>query len=100
MLFRSLGVVPVRFAELPEAAPQRVQAAGGHVDRAEAAVGRVIDGAELLRPPAGERLRLVAAGQEGQFVRVALADRRQRSEEHTSELQSIMRNSYAVFCLK
>src|SRR3546814_5897066 len=25
---------------------------------------------------------------------------RLRSEEHTSELQSIMRNSYAVFCLK
>src|SRR3546814_7945387 len=28
----------------------------------------------------------------------ALIDR--RSEEHTSELQSLMRNSYAVFCLK
>src|SRR3546814_10793091 len=26
--------------------------------------------------------------------------RSQRSEEHTSELQSLMRNSYAVFCLK
>src|SRR3546814_8628505 len=26
--------------------------------------------------------------------------RRHRSEEHTSELQSLMRNSYAVFCLK
>src|SRR3546814_7170597 len=26
--------------------------------------------------------------------------RRTRSEEHTSELQSLMRNSYAVFCLK
>src|SRR3546814_6019700 len=26
--------------------------------------------------------------------------RTQRSEEHTSELQSLMRNSYAVFCLK
>src|SRR3546814_2674428 len=26
--------------------------------------------------------------------------RRKRSEEHTSELQSLMRNSYAVFCLK
>src|SRR3546814_7202009 len=26
--------------------------------------------------------------------------RRVRSEEHTSELQSLMRNSYAVFCLK
>src|SRR3546814_4875733 len=25
---------------------------------------------------------------------------RERSEEHTSELQSLMRNSYAVFCLK
>src|SRR3546814_6655861 len=24
----------------------------------------------------------------------------QRSEEHTSDLQSLMRNSYAVFCLK
>src|SRR3546814_5864632 len=24
----------------------------------------------------------------------------ERSEEHTSELQSLMRNSYAVFCLK
>src|SRR3546814_7860944 len=26
--------------------------------------------------------------------------RNTRSEEHTSELQSLMRNSYAVFCLK
>src|SRR3546814_1772624 len=26
--------------------------------------------------------------------------RRVRSEEHTSELQSLMRTSYAVFCLK
>src|SRR3546814_7004838 len=28
------------------------------------------------------------------------AQRRRRSEEHTSELQSLMRISYAVFCLK
>src|SRR3546814_4972596 len=28
------------------------------------------------------------------------SDRSQRSEEHTSELQSLMRISYAVFCLK
>src|SRR3546814_3570629 len=28
------------------------------------------------------------------------ADEDQRSEEHTSELQSLMRISYAVFCLK
>src|SRR3546814_5723550 len=29
-----------------------------------------------------------------------LVDSEQRSEEHTSELQSLMRISYAVFCLK
>src|SRR3546814_3115969 len=29
-----------------------------------------------------------------------VADYRVRSEEHTSELQSLMRISYAVFCLK
>src|SRR3546814_1030319 len=32
--------------------------------------------------------------------RVVLAERDGRSEEHTSELQSLMRISYAVFCLK
>src|SRR3546814_3341227 len=31
---------------------------------------------------------------------IAGASRRPRSEEHTSELQSLMRISYAVFCLK
>src|SRR3546814_10733370 len=31
---------------------------------------------------------------------LAEARMRQRSEEHTSELQSLMRISYAVFCLK
>src|SRR3546814_6768750 len=39
----------------------------------------------------------------GRDVRAAQARRRQwliRSEEHTSELQSLMRISYAVFCLK
>src|SRR3546814_13503181 len=30
----------------------------------------------------------------------ALPERPNRSEEHTSELQSLMRISYAVFCLK
>src|SRR3546814_2298949 len=29
-----------------------------------------------------------------------IVDAGERSEEHTSELQSLMRNSYAVFCLK
>src|SRR3546814_6811545 len=32
--------------------------------------------------------------------RTLVVRRQQRSEEHTSELQSLMRISYAVFCLK
>src|SRR3546814_10616709 len=38
---------------------------------------------------------LISAATGGKF-----ADGRGRSEEHTSELQSLMRISYAVFCLK
>src|SRR3546814_1944540 len=34
------------------------------------------------------------------FTGVASPTSSARSEEHTSELQSLMRNSYAVFCLK
>src|SRR3546814_9005364 len=42
-------------------------------------------------------------GGDRRTVRRRIADRRhlaERSEEHTSELQSLMRISYAVFCLK
>src|SRR3546814_954313 len=35
-----------------------------------------------------------------QFHRLFEAGHEERSEEHTSELQSLMRISYAVFCLK
>src|SRR3546814_1329176 len=50
-------------------------------------------------PAVGDRavaVRRTAIGARGQSA----AQPRQRSEEHTSELQSLMRNSYAVFCLK
>src|SRR3546814_4857555 len=44
----------------------------------------------------GMRLgRMAIGGLEGDE-----AARKARSEEHTSELQSLMRSSYAVFCLK
>src|SRR3546814_9230577 len=47
------------------------------------------------RPGSCQRARGTAA------KRAAAADRlHDRSEEHTSELQSLMRISYAVFCLK
>src|SRR3546814_5528258 len=36
----------------------------------------------------------------GKLPRLGRGVEGERSEEHTSELQSLMRNSYAVFCLK
>src|SRR3546814_6236665 len=42
-------------------------------------------------------VRESAVGRDRQFERIEKAG---RSEEHTSELQSLMRISYAVFCLK
>src|SRR3546814_3299935 len=51
-----------------------------------------------------DRIDKVAAGvgqrQHLCFGRLGLQQERGRSEEHTSELQSLMRSSYAVFCLK
>src|SRR3546814_1254280 len=51
--------------------------------------------ARFLPPPGG-------AFRAGPFlvIRKALFDTTSRSEEHTSELQSLMRISFAVFCLK
>src|SRR3546814_10034667 len=48
---------------------------------------------EIGRPRVGAPAKLAVPAM-NQFVR------QQRSEEHTSELQSLMRISYAVFCLK
>src|SRR3546814_4958845 len=47
------------------------------------------------RQPSGEQCRVREVRRRG---RLCGADA--RSEEHTSELQSLMRISYAVFCLK
>src|SRR3546814_4007661 len=51
---------------------------------------------------AGEERRAVAGAGAGSLALDARARGRGavRSEEHTSELQSLMRISYAVFCLK
>src|SRR3546814_3107126 len=45
-------------------------------------------------------LRYQAVGIGSEIVAVVRGDAVARSEEHTSELQSLMRISYAVFCLK
>src|SRR3546814_6779858 len=36
---------------------------------------------------------------QAEWTVIVMSDPRRRSEEHTSELQSLMRISYAVFCL-
>src|SRR3546814_7013883 len=59
-----------------------ILAARAALDRLEARRAR-LPAAERGLPDAERRLR-----------------QRARSEEHTSELQSLMRTSYAVFCLK
>src|SRR3546814_5215372 len=77
----------------PAAAPpagrigQAARAVAGAAAAVEHARGR---GARTRDPdPAGACDRIPGLGHQ-----------RQRSEEHTSELQSLMRISYAVFCLK
>src|SRR3546814_1861050 len=47
-------------------------------------------------PGGGDRLALRTQGRQASAVRNVGGE---RSEEHTSELQSLMRISYAVFCL-
>src|SRR3546814_9825529 len=67
------------------------------------------DRSALFMVPAGERLeaRYLARSEidqrleiEPQLVTLDRPPEFRRSEEHTSELQSLMRISYAVFCLK
>src|SRR3546814_5664536 len=60
-------------------------------------LGRLRDGRRLAPAVDRDALRRRAADQR---PRLPVAERSQlRSEEHTSELQSLMRISYAVFCL-
>src|SRR5690606_38950682 len=67
-------VLPAGLADLPERGTQRVEAGGGHVDGAEPAMGGMVRRAELLCPPAGERLGLVATREKRELLRVAGAD--------------------------
>src|SRR3546814_5800426 len=67
----------------------------------------VVDDDERIREALGELLashdmRAITFGSAGDYERADKPDVPSclRSEEHTSELQSLLRNSYAVFCLK
>src|SRR3546814_6320315 len=63
--------------------------------RAQAAAAKPHHGAEAAGPDQGHAEAEGEAAEDGAGPAEA-----RRSEEHTSELQSLMRISYAVFCLK
>src|SRR3546814_10371272 len=77
---------------------------GATLGHAGAAHALVMLAAALESAQAGERILLASFGQGCDLllfeVTAAIGSVKPRSEEHTSELQSLMRNSYAVFCLK
>src|SRR3546814_3701439 len=52
---------------------------------------------DVVTTMSGQTVEVINTDAEGRLV---LCDAITRSEEHTSELQSLMRISYAVFCLK
>src|SRR3546814_9773167 len=84
----------------PDPARRDLRAVGQRCRTARAArrTGRILVDSRCRRPT-----RCDAAGVHGQDRQNAIAGRIRtgvRSEEHTSELQSLMRISYAVFCLK
>src|SRR3546814_422294 len=98
LLLRRLAPISCRQASIlpPRAARHFEHAAAISRNLEEAQGGRLLRGALRQRelPPATLDAGKAVLGLDG------LADFLVRSEEHTSELQSLMRISYAVFCLK
>src|SRR3546814_2280137 len=72
---------------------------GGPIAKNPAVAGfaRKLEAASAVRTGRGEPVR-TARKRRSQALYLSLVSL--RSEEHTSELQSLMRISYAVFCLK
>src|SRR3546814_5934651 len=71
----------------------RASIAGQH------AVGLTASQAQALRSYIARKYK-IAHSVAGALINTAFVVAKERSEEHTSELQSLMRISYAVFCLK
>src|SRR3546814_10786224 len=97
-------------SDLDTLRPQRCRQRGAALHVLDALMRQPVHDIEVQRPDAGRTQRACRAGRhlEGlypvdRFLHVAvhvLHAETGRSEEHTSELQSLMRISYAVFCLK
>src|SRR3546814_8627514 len=72
---------------------------GPYATRADAEIARV-EAARVGKYDGARVIALDAAEPDAAPVAAKPAPEPERSEEHTSELQSLMRSSYAVFCLK
>src|SRR3546814_2785808 len=99
------GVVADRLAQRLQGHPDPQVDAGGEELLAARLAWWVVDHvlAEAVVAPSRLRRRRSARALEEDPLGVggeALVEPDVRSEEHTSELQSLMRISYAVFCLK
>src|SRR3546814_6483068 len=84
-----LGVIDIQQILAPELQAPRLAGAG----EPDAGVKRRHAVLPLFREEVGPGVEI------GHVAHVGV-EQRARSEEHTSELQSLMRISYAVFCLK
>src|SRR3546814_1157484 len=88
----ALGITPtVRHADYIGSWLEIIREDNRAIVRAASAASKAADYLLAFRPEAA-----VAANDDHR----GKSDRAARSEEHTSELQSLMRISYAVFCLK
>ena len=76
------GVIPVGLAKFPKRAPHSINASGGHIYRTKSTMRGIVGRAKILRPKAGEGLRLIASGEKRQFLRIILADRLQQIGGH------------------
>src|SRR3546814_7849865 len=83
----------------PRAAPALLRARGGPRPNRFPRLGAISNG-RLAVPGTGGGGEAAALAPDLRGCHGADADLLRRSEEHTSELQSLMRISYAVFCLK
>src|SRR3546814_3413945 len=82
----------------PQHARHQVQVAADQLRFEQFAEAACVERAAVENGFTGGRLRIgMAAPFAHEFAEVDVAD---RSEEHTPELQSLMRSTYAVFCLK
>src|SRR3546814_5064173 len=96
------GEVRAQHEGLRAVAPVLVGRAGLRIGQVERHAGACVQCGEVFRQAA----RVLPVQADGRFNRAQVVDavfvdaQLARSEEHTSELQSLMRISYAFFCLK